>query len=257
MGGVGIVTALIVVKTVYAPRNHPRLSDAELAYMKDGGALVEMDTTAAPTRSGAETWLALKSLLSSRMMVGIFLGQYCISTLTYFFLTWFPVYLVQQRGMSILQAGFVASIPALCGFGGGVLGGIFSDALLRQGYSLTAARKIPIVLGMLLSSTMVLCNYVDLQWLVVTIMALSFFGKGIGALGWAVMSDTAPPQTAGLSAGLFNMFGNIASISTPIAIGYIIAFTGSFNGALIFVGANALVAVLSYLVIVGKIERLT
>jgi ACS family glucarate transporter-like MFS transporter len=191
------------------------------------------------------------------MMIGIFLGQYCISTLTYFFLTWFPVYLVQQRGMSILQAGLVASVPAICGFTGGVLGGIFSDTLLRRGFTLTAARKTPIVLGMLLSSSMVLCNYVDAQWLIVTIMALAFFGKGIGALGWAVMSDTAPPQTAGLSAGLFNMFGNIASISTPIAIGYIIAFTGSFNGALVFVGANALVAVLSYLVIVGKIERLS
>jgi ACS family glucarate transporter-like MFS transporter len=87
-------------------------------------------------------------------------------------------------------------------------------------------------------------------------MALAFFGKGIGALGWAVMSDTAPAQTAGLSAGLFNMFGNIAAISTPIVIGYIIGLTGSFNGALFFVGANALVAVLSYLVIVGEIKRL-
>ena len=44
---------------------------------------------------------------------------------------------------------------------------------------------------------MVLCNYVNAEWLVVTIMALAFFGKGIGALGWAVMADTAPPQVAG------------------------------------------------------------
>jgi ACS family glucarate transporter-like MFS transporter len=258
MGSLGVVVALITLKTIYAPRLHPGLSKSEFEYIQRGGALVEMDAaaTAAPTRSRAETWGAIKSLLRSRMMMGIFLGQYCISTLTYFFLTWFPVYLVQQRGMSILQAGLVASIPAICGFTGGVLGGVFSDALLRRGFTLTAARKTPIVLGMLLSSSMVLCNYVDTPWLIVTIMALAFFGKGIGALGWAVMSDTAPPQTAGLSAGLFNMFGNIASISTPIAIGYIIAFTGSFNGALVFVGANALVAVMSYLVIVGKIERL-
>ena len=54
--------------------------------------------------------------------------------------------------MSILTAGLVASIPAICGFGGGVLGGVFSDALLRRGFSLTAARKIPIVVGMLLST---------------------------------------------------------------------------------------------------------
>jgi len=80
-----------------------------------------------------EAWTAIKLLLRSGMMLGIFLGQYCISTLTYFFLTWFPVYLVQQRGMSILKAGLVASIPALCGFAGGVLGGVFSDALLRGG----------------------------------------------------------------------------------------------------------------------------
>jgi MFS transporter, ACS family, glucarate transporter len=257
MGGLGVMVALISLKTIYAPRLHPRLSAAEFNYIRRGNALVEMDNaTAAPTRSRAETWVRIQSLLRNRMMLGIFLGQYCISTLTYFFLTWFPVYLVQQRGMSILQAGLVASIPAICGFAGGVLGGIFSDALLRRGFTLTVARKTPIVIGLLLSSSMVLCNYVDVQWLIVTIMALAFFGKGIGALGWAVMSDTAPPQTAGLSAGLFNMFGNIAAISTPIVIGYIIGLTGSFNGALLFVGANALVAVLSYVVIVGEIKRL-
>jgi ACS family glucarate transporter-like MFS transporter len=51
------------------------------------------------------------------------------------------------------------------------------------------------------------------------------------------------------------MFGNLSSISTPIVIGYIVAATGSFNGALVFVGINALVAAIAYLVIVGKIER--
>lgn len=47
---------------------------------------------------------------------------------------------------------------------------------------------------------------------------------------------------AGLSGGLFNMFGNLSSISTPIIIGYIIQSTGSFNATLVFFGANALVA---------------
>lgn len=255
MGGLGVAVALVVLKTIYAPRAHPRLSQLELSYIEHGGGLVDMDAAAAPTQTGAESWASVKALLRSRMMMGIFLGQYCISTLTYFFLTWFPIYLVQQRGMSILNAGIVASIPAICGFTGGVLGGVFSDALLRRGFTLTIARKTPIVFGMLLSTSMVLCNYVDAPWLVVVIMALAFFGKGIGALGWAVMSDTAPPQTAGLSAGLFNMFGNIAAITTPIAIGAIISVTGSFNGALVFVGANAVVAVLAYVVIVGRIER--
>ncbi len=89
------------------------------------------------------------------MLVGIYIGQFCINTLTTFFLTWFPSYLVKQRHMSILQAGFAAALPALCGFAGGILGGICSDGLLRRGYSLTFARKAPLIAGMLLSMTMI------------------------------------------------------------------------------------------------------
>ena len=52
------------------------------------------------------------------------------------------------------------------------------------------------------------------------------------------------------------MFGNVAGIVTPIVIGYLVATaTGSFNGALVFVGLNALVTVFSYLVIVKDIKR--
>lgn len=157
--------------------------------------------------------------------------------------------------MTILKAGMIASLPAICGFLGGVLGGIISDWLLRRGNSLTFSRKLPIVCGLMLSTTMVFCNYVQAEWMVVGFMTLAFFGKGLGALGWAVMSDASPKQIAGLSGGLFNTFGNIASITTPIIIGYIISATGSFHWALVYVGANALVAVFSYLFIVGKIQR--
>ena len=69
------------------------------------------------------------------------------------------------------------------------------------------------------------------------------------------MADTAPKEISGLSGGLFNMFGNVSGIVTPIAIGYIVGVSGSFNGALIYVGIHAIVAVLSYLVIVGDIKR--
>jgi MFS family permease len=124
----------------------------------------------------------------------------------------------------------------------------YSDRLLRRDRSLTAARKAPIVAGMLMSISMILCNYLDARSLVAAIMALSFFGKGVGALGWAVVSDTVPREIAGLSGGLFNMFGNLSSITTPIVIGLIIQSTGSFDGALVFIGANALVAIFSYLV---------
>lgn len=86
---------------------------------------------------------------------------------------------------------------------------------------------------------------------------LGLFGKGLGALGWAVVSDTAPKEAGGLSGGLFNTFGNFAGITTPIIIGYIVAHTGSFEGALIFVGGSAAVAIFSYLFLVGDIKRVS
>ena len=92
--------------------------------------------------------------------------------------------------------------------------------------------------------------------MVVAFMALSYFGKGLGALGWAVNADTAPKEITGLSSALFNTFGNLSSIITPIVIGYIVGVRGSFNWALIFVSIHAFLAIISYVFIVGKIERL-
>ncbi|MEO7891369.1 MAG: MFS transporter [Vicinamibacterales bacterium] len=256
MGAIGVVITLVWLKTIYSPREHPRISAAELDHIERGGGLVDMDRDAkARLAAPGPKPSYVGQLLGNRMLLGVYVGQYCITTITYFFLTWFPVYLVEQRGMSILKAGVAASLPAICGFLGGVLGGLISDRLLKMGYSLTAARKIPIVTGMLLSTSMVLCNYVDAGSVVVAIMALAFFGKGVGSLGWAVVADTSPKQIAGLSGGLFNTFGNTAAITTPIVIGYIVQWTHSFNGALVFVAANALVAIVSYLFVVGEIKR--
>jgi ACS family glucarate transporter-like MFS transporter len=253
MGGLGILFSGVWLKYIHNPKEHPSISAEELQLIEQNGGLVDMDQ-AKGGKSGPK-WGYIRQLLCTRMMLGVYLGQFCINGITYFFLTWFPVYLVQERGMTILKAGFIASLPAICGFIGGVLGGVISDGLLRRGHSLTFARKTPIVCGLMLSTTMVICNYVQAEWMVVAFMALAFFGKGVGALGWAVVSDTSPKQIAGISGGLFNMFGNVASITTPIVIGYIISATGSFKYALVYVGANALVAVFSYLVIVGPIKR--
>jgi len=104
------------------------------------------------------------------MFIGVYIAQYCINAITFFFITWFPVYLVQDRGMTILKAGFIAVLPAIFGFVGGNLGGIFSDSLLKKGYSLSVARKVPIVIGMLLCMSMTLCNFTNVEWLVVALM---------------------------------------------------------------------------------------
>lgn len=256
MGAIGFVLTFLWAKFIHNPTDHPRMSKEELDFISKGGAVVDMDHKKEKNADGGPKLHYIKQLLSSRMMLGVFFGQYFINTITWFFLTWFPIYLVQEKGMSILKVGLVASIPALCGFAGGVLGGVFSDHLIKRGRSLTFARKLPIVLGMLLASTIILCNYTDNTTLVVFLMALAFFGKGFGALGWPVISDTAPKEIVGLCGGLFNVFGNVASIATPLVIGYLVSELHSFNAALVFVGCSALMAMVCYLFVVGDIKRM-
>jgi ACS family probable galactarate transporter len=256
MGMIGFVLTALWIKLIHNPTDHPRMSEQELKYISEGGAVVDMDHKKPGAASNGPKMHYIKQLLTNRMMLGVFFGQYFINTITWFFLTWFPIYLVQDKGMSILKVGLVASIPALCGFAGGVLGGVFSDALIKRGHSITFARKVPIVLGMLLASTIILCNYTDNTALVVALMALAFFGKGFGALGWPVISDTAPKEIVGLCGGVFNVFGNVASIVTPLVIGYLVSELHSFNAALVFVGCSALMAMVCYLFVVGDIKRM-
>lgn len=256
MGGLGIVLSAAWPRLMHNPKTHPRVNAAEIAHIQLGGALVDMDskTKAVPVKL---TFADIKLLLSNRLLLAAYVGQYAITALTYFFITWFPIYLVQARGMSIMKVGFVAAVPAICGLLGGLCSGLISDRLLRWGISLTGSRKTPFILGMTLASSLVLCNFVEKEWMVIAIMAVAFFGKGLAAIGWAVISDVSPKQITGLTGGIFNAIGNIAGIVTPIVSGYIIVFTGSYDGVLIYVAAHAVLAIFAYIFLMGPIYRLS
>lgn len=249
----GIIIGALWLWYVRDPMHHKGVNAAEIDYIREGGGIPDLT---ADGKKSHFTMKQLKTLVSNRMMVGVYIGQYCLTSITWFFLTWFPTYLYQARGMSILKVGLVASIPAITGFIGGILGGVFSDYLLRKGYSLTVARKTPILAGMIFSSTIILANYVASDVAVVMVMSIAFFAKGFGNIGWCILSDTSPKEILGVSGGVFNFFGNIASIVTPLCIGYILAQTGSFNLAILYVGAMGILGAVSYLFIVGPLKRL-
>ena len=255
MGVIGLIAAAVFATFIHPPTRHKRINQAEFDYIEAGGALVNMEDKQ-DGRVSAFTWHNVRQILTSRMLLGVYLGQYCINALTYFFVTWFPIYLVRERGLTIVEAGLTAAPAALCGFAGGLLGGFASDWILKKTGSVTRARKTPLLIGMLLSTAIVLCNYVDGTWLMIVIMSVAFFGKGIASLGWAVVSDTSPKQLAGVTGGIFNTFGNTAGIVTPIVIGYLVQATGSFESTLWFLAAHCIVTILAYFLIVGKIERL-
>lgn len=250
-GIAGLVIALFWFKIIREPKNHPRVNQAEIDYIQKGGGLANVGDKPLKIK-----WAHAKLLLTNRQMIGIYIAQFSLNTIVYFFLTWFPTYLVQAKHMSMLKVGFVASIPYAGAFFGGMVGGYLSDFLLKRGKSLGAARKTPIILGFLFSSVIVLANFTSSPALIVLIMSIAFFAKGMAGLTWTLVGDMSPKEIIGLSAGIFNTSGNLAGIVIPIVIGYILKATNSFNDALLFISIVLLIGALSYIFIVNKVERI-
>jgi ACS family D-galactonate transporter-like MFS transporter len=223
-----------------------------MAYIEAGGG---GEYKGAPTRFN---WGQVAALLRHRQIVGASIGQFGGNSTLVFFLTWFPTYLVTERGMSFIRAGIMASVPYIAASIGVLVGGFVSDALLKRTGSANLARKLPIVSGLVLASTIIAANYVPdgQNALVIAILSVAFFGQGMSNLGWTVISDVAPKQVIGLTGGIFNFSTNLAGIVTPLVIGIAFGMTGSFVGPLVYIGVVALIGAFSYTVILGDIHRL-
>ena len=269
-GVIGIVTeqflkssfGLVWWKFYHEPRNHPGANAEELAYIEAGGGLVHGARKGGAAEKGGKgaqkqfSWSMAGRLLKKRQLAGICLGQFAGNSTLVFFLTWFPTYLATERHMGWLKIGFFAVMPFIAASVGVMFGGIFSDWLLRRGKSANIARKLPIIAGLLLASTIILANYVQSNEAVIAIMSVAFFAQGMAALGWTLVSDIAPDGLLGVTGGIFNLAANLAGIVTPLAVGFIVASTGSFVGALVFIGVIALIGALSYIFVVGDIKRI-
>ena len=249
-GAIGIVYALIWHMAYREPHESKRANEAELGYIAAGGGL------AAEGNRVVLSWAAVGALLRTRQVLGASIGQFCGNSTLVFFLTWFPSYLATERGMDWLQSGFAASLPYIAASVGVLFGGAVSDGIIRRTGSATLGRKLPIVVGLLLTSTMVLANFTPSNTLVVAIMSVAFFGQGMVNLGWTLIADVAPKQLMGLTGGIFNLCANLAGIVTPLVIGFVLGATGSFYGALTYIAALGLVGAAAYIFILGDVRRI-
>jgi ACS family D-galactonate transporter-like MFS transporter len=250
-GAIGFIYS-IAWYIFYRDPKDSRANEAELNYIRQGGGLVDIDGKE-KVRKGS--WSQLKYVLKNRNIWGVFIAQFCLSSILWFFLTWFPTYLVQYRGMTFIKMGFMASLPFLAAYIGILSSGFISDYLIKRGHSIGFARKTPIVTGLILATSIVGANYVQDQTYVIMFMALAFFGNGLASITWVFVSALAPSHLIGLTGGMFNFMGNLSAIAVPIIIG-ILAKGGNFEPALVFISSLALIGALSYIFIVGKVERI-
>jgi len=248
-GAAGLLFSAVWVKTYVEPHESRDVNSLELDYIKAGGGLGQQ-------KAGTPfSWRNMGQLMRKRQVIGAAIGQFAGNCTLVFFLTWFPSYLATERHMEWLKVGIFAVMPYMAASVGVLLGGWLSDRLLKRTGNANLGRKLPIVGGLLLASTIVGANYVDSNVAVIAIMSIAFFGQGAVNLGWTLITDVAPKQLVGLTGGLFNLCTNLAGIVTPIVIGIIVDRTGSFVGALAFISALALLGVVAYVFILGDVRR--
>lgn len=250
-GAAGVVYSALWFIFYRDPRDS-QVSAAELEYIRQGGGLVDAGEK---TDAGTGGWSEFRHVLKNRSIWGVFVGQFCLSSILWFFLTWFPTYLVKYRGMTTIKMGFMASLPFLAAYVGILCSGFLSDFLLKRGFSVGFARKVPVIMGLVLATAIIGANYVQDQAAVILFMSLAFFGNGMASITWTFVSALAPKTMIGLTGGVFNFMGNLSAVAVPIVIGYL-AKDGHFESALIFIGSLALIGALSYMFIVGKVDRI-
>jgi ACS family D-galactonate transporter-like MFS transporter len=252
-GAIGLAWSAIWYCSYRDPWDSRRMGEAERKHLRTGGAWVDEEAQRKSTRP--VSLADLRSVLVHRSLWGIYIGQFALNAVPWFFLTWFPVYLVRERHIDLLHAGYFASLPFFAAFLGVNSSGLLSDLLLRRGFSISAARKTPIIAGMLLSTSVVAANYVSSPKWAVFFMATSFFGNGFASITWVLVSLIAPKRLVGLTGGVFNFFGNLAGILVPTLIGFVVQ-RGGFAPALVLVFSLTLVGVFSYSLLLGPVARI-
>jgi MFS transporter, ACS family, D-galactonate transporter len=246
-GGLGFVWALFWWRMYKTPQEHPWANQAERDYIAAGQSATE-PVAKVPWRS----------LFKYRTVWGMMLGFFCLNFVMYFFITWFPTYLVEARGFKMIKMGFVPAIPPAVGIAFGWMGGLTSDRLVKSGMRLNWARKIPIVSGMAVSSCIGLAVLVPEVWQAIALLSLCNGAICFAAASiWSLPADVAPTRGHVASiGGIQNFASNTAGILTTYVVGKLVAKTGSFVAPLMVAGCFALLGAFSYLFIVPEIGPL-
>lgn len=246
-GAVGIVWAAAWLAYYQDPEKHKFVNAAELKYIRDGQAKKEGIDKHQPMK-----WYALFQYRNVQAMcLGFFLFNYSM----YFFITWFPTYLVQERGMQLMTMGWMAMLPPLCGILAQWAGGIFTDYMYAKTGNLTKSRKINLVFGMLAATAITFAGLVESNVVAIALLCVSYGGLSFAAAAlWSLPGDVAPRNMTSVLGGIQNCASNIGGVLGPIVTGYIIAASGSFMYALAVSGGACLLAAITYAFMLQEIN---
>jgi ACS family glucarate transporter-like MFS transporter len=196
------------------PDEHTKVNAQELALIQSGPPLKRKK----PAKFQKTPW---KKMLVNRSVWGILLGYMCQGFPIYFFHTWFFIYLVRIRHLSISEGGFWGSTPFLAIAVMAPLGGWFSDIAVRR-FGKRNGRRLAVCFGML-SSALLIWVGASAAGSASAILLLAL-GGGLNMFAavtyWATCIDLTN-EFAGSLSGMMNTFGNLGGWLSPIVSAYV------------------------------------
>lgn len=247
-GFLGFIWLVLWIWYYRDPDKHKYINKAELDYIKEGQTKSEGDTSK----------LKWYSFFKYRNIWAMCIGFFTLNYSIYFFLTWFPTYLVEDRGMKLMEMGIISMIPPFVGMVAEWFGGWLTDYLYHNcKLSLTISRKINLVGGMLLASSISLASIVHSPVFSIVLLSVSYAGLTIAAAAiWSLPGDIDPGNSASIIGGIQNTASNFGGILGPIITGWLVATSGSFIPALLLSGLFTLIGAMTYMFGLGKIKPL-
>lgn len=233
---IGIVWMLIWFFVVSdSPEKSRHASQAERAL------IAQQKHEEATTDTNQQSGHSLMFYMKQPIILVTAFAFFCYNYILFFFLSWFPSYLVQAHGLNIKEMSITTVIPWIVGFIGLALGGIISDKIYRMTGKLLLSRKIVLVVCLLASAICVaLAGTVTQVIPAVILMSVSiFFLYVTGSIYWAIIQDVVHKSRIGGASGFIHLIGSISGIVGPIVTGFIVQNTGKFDSAFILAGGVA------------------
>jgi len=252
IGAIGLLWAFGWWRTYRDPQHHPRVGAAELDYIRSGGARWEAEGDDPADR------IRWRDLFGYRTVWAMMLGFFCLNMVVYFFLTFFPTYLVDERGFGLLSLGLFGALPGLFAIVAEWLGGWLADRGIKRGGSLNRIRKSFISGGFLVSTVIGAAVWVPEAWMALVLLSVAYGGSTFAAANiWSLPADVAPADRhVGSIGGIQNFASNLAGIVSPIMVGVLADRTDSFAVPLAVISGVALLGAVTYTVILKRVEPL-
>jgi ACS family glucarate transporter-like MFS transporter len=244
-GVLAVVYSFIWKQFYHEPDDHPKVTSAELAYIRQNEVL-SSDGKVEKAKP-----IPILHLFTYPKMILVCIGAFMYSYYWTNFNMWIPTYLVKSKGFDIKTMGMAAMSPYLAGVSMELLGGYVMDAWQRRGASLNTLRRTGLGICMLAAAgTLFMAVRSDDPTMVVVWLTASMgiFSFGAGNK-WSIPSDIAPYGQAGGIASVMNMVGNLGSVIAPALTGIMAGSVLGYDGGFYAMSILAAIGAVTYLVI--------